>query len=143
MLRNTLRPILLALCLSAFAGRASADTGVNLTIEGVRNANGSIIILVFDDAAAFERLNYRNAVALAEIDAAPGNVGHTFDQLTDGPYAIFLFHDENGDDDLNIEGGRFLEGVGASGAPNRGDNPDFPQASFLPGDITIQLHYDE
>ena len=40
----------------AFAG------GLNLTIDGVRNANGSIIVLVFDKKRAFEQLKWRNAV---------------------------------------------------------------------------------
>ena len=57
------------------------------------------------------------------------------------PYAIFVFHDESGDIDLNISGTRLLEGVGASGGPNRDDDPDFAKAPVGPG--YVRLHYYE
>ncbi len=143
MLRNTLRLAVLTFFIGVLTEPARADPGVNMIVEGVRNTNGKIVVLVFDNAAAFESLNYRNAVDIAEINADPGSVSYQFDQLTKGPYAIFVFHDENGDDDLNIRDGRLLEGVGATGTSNRDDEPNFAQASVAPGSVTIRLHYDQ
>ncbi len=121
----------------AFAG------GLNLTVDGVRNANGSVIVLVFDDKRAFERLKWRKAVHYADIPARVGNVSRSFPELTAGPYAIIAFHDENGDEDLNYNSERFLEGIGASGATEETPEPTFAEASVLPGDVTVRIYYDE
>ncbi|GLQ27958.1 DUF2141 domain-containing protein [Sulfitobacter pacificus] len=143
MLRNSLQLAVLSLCIGTFADRASAESGINLIVEGVRNEHRNILVLVFDNAAGFETLNYETVVDIAEIKAQSGSVRYTFGQLNEGPYAIFLFHDENGDDDLNTKGGRLLEGIGATGAPNRNDEPDFMGASVMPGNVTVRLHYDQ
>lgn len=115
--------------------------GIQLTIEGVRNNAGNVLVLVFDNAKDYEALNYWNAVGYAEISAQTGIVRHNFSALNEGPYAVFLFHDENGDEDLNTRGNHLLEGVGGSGAPNREDDPNFSQASVLPGKVTVGVHY--
>jgi len=132
------------LCIAIPAAATPAlSQGLTLTVDGVRNDNGAVLVLIFDQEAAFERLQYRKAVAFAEVPARAGQVVHTFPDLNTGPYAIFLFHDENGDEDLNYSGDYLLEGVGASGAPNPEDNPSFAQASVIPGNITVCIHYEE
>ena len=117
--------------------------GLNLTVDGVRNANGSVIVLVFDEKRAFERLSWRKAVEYADIPAHIGSLSHAFPDLKAGPYAIFVFHDENGDQDINYNDERFLEGVGASGATTEIPEPTFAQASVMPGDVTVRIFYDE
>ena len=117
--------------------------GLNLTVDGVRNSNGSVIVLVFDKERAFERLNWRKAVQYADIPARVGGVSRSFPDLTDGPYAIFVFHDENGDQEVNYNDERFLEGVGASGAGESTHEPTFAQAAVMPGDVTVHMYYDE
>lgn len=138
---HLLRSALLAAAL--FAGTNARAEGVTLTIENVRSAQGTIIVLVFDDASAFDRLDDRYAVDYADIPAQPGQVEVTFPSLSAGPYALFLFHDENRDQDLNYVGNRLLEGVGASGAPNPEDIPSFAEAAVFPGSATVILHYDQ
>lgn len=117
--------------------------GLNLTVDGVRNTNGSVIVLVFDKERAFERLSWRKAVQYADIPAQAGSLTHNFADLTAGPYAIFVFHDENGDEDLNYNNERLLEGVGASGATTQTSEPTFAEASVMPGDVTVRIFYDE
>ena len=117
--------------------------GITLTVDGLRNARGNVLIMVFDQARAFNQLQLENAVGYAEIPARKGRVTHHFAALNAGPYAIFLFHDENGDEDLNHQGNSLLEGLGASGAPNPDDNPVFSQAAFPPGPVTVKIHYDQ
>jgi len=125
-------------------GAASAQAeGLTLTIEDVRNNAGTVVVLVFDDASAFDQWDYTRAVDYADIPAQAGAISHSFPNLTAEPYAIFLFHDENGDWDVTYRGDRLLEGVGASGAPNAEDMPDFAAASVGPGAVTVRLHYDE
>ncbi len=116
--------------------------GLNLTVDGVRNASGTIMVLVFDDAAAFEQLDWQNAIGYADIPARMESVSHSFSNLTGGPYAIFLFHDENGDQDLNVSGERLLEGIGASGADTATSEPSFAEAAVAPGDVAVRIFYD-
>ncbi len=117
--------------------------GVTLTVDGLRNDQGTVLVAVFDTARAFDRLQFAKAVDLAAIPARTGTVTHHFPALTAGPYAIFLFHDENDDQDLNHTGDTLLEGVGASGAPNPDDDPDFADAAFAPGPVRVVVHYDQ
>lgn len=134
--------LVLAFCAATLSQAALAD-GVTLTVEGLRNNRGNVLVAVFDQARAFDGLRFEKAVDYAEIPARKGQVTHTFPRLTSGPYAIFLFHDENGDEDINYQGNTLLEGIGASGAPNREDDPSFAQAAFPPGPVRVRVHYDQ
>lgn len=131
------------LATTLLAGTNASAEGLTLTIENVRSDRGSIIVLVFDDSRDFDRLDYMRAVDYADVPARPGQVDVSFPRLADGPYAVFLFHDENGDQDLNYSGERLLEGAGATGAPNPDDLPSFEEASVFPGNATVILHYQE
>ncbi|WP_371225389.1 DUF2141 domain-containing protein [Roseovarius sp. 2305UL8-3] len=135
------------LCLTTFTAIGLATPtvaeGLRIAVDGVRNGNGNVLILVFDNADAFESLNVWKAVEYAAVPARLGQIRHQFDQLQKGPYAVFLFHDENNDEDLNTNDTRLLEGIGASGAPNRDDEPDFAAASVWPGDVALRIHYDQ
>lgn len=117
--------------------------GITLTVEGVRNDRGALYVFVFDKASAFDSLNVWRSKAYAKQAAQTGSMQVTFPKCTEGPYAVFLFHDQNDDNDLNAKGDRLLEGVGASGAPNPEDEPSFAEASIWPGDTTIRIHYDQ
>ncbi|MEM1164293.1 MAG: DUF2141 domain-containing protein [Pseudomonadota bacterium] len=131
------------LAATLLAGTPASAGGLTLTIENVRSDRGSIIVLVFDNARDFNRLNYLRAIDYADVPARLGQVEVAFPSLANGPYAVFLFHDENGDQDLNYRGERLLEGAGATGAPNPDDLPSFEEASVLPGSATVILHYDQ
>ena len=133
---------LTALALIAAAAPAAA-AGLDLTVEGVRNANGSVLVLVFDDARGFEELDWSRAIQFAEIPAQPGRVSWRFPDLTSGPYAIFVLHDENGDEDLNYRGNQLLEGIGSTGVTSATPYPDFAQAAIRPGTVTVRLYYDQ
>jgi uncharacterized protein (DUF2141 family) len=131
----------IAICAATLPQAVHAE-GVNLTVEGLRNGRGNVLVAVFDQPRAFDQLNFETAVGFAEIPAQKGQVMHQFPTLTSGPYAIFLFHDENGNEHIDHEANTLLEGIGASGAPNPEDEPGFAQASFLPGPVRIRVHYD-
>ena len=75
------------------------------------------------------------------MQATTGTMNVPFEKLTDGPYAIALFHDENEDYDLNLENGQPIEGYGTSGARGMYDDPGFQQALVKPGDVTVQMYY--
>lgn len=125
---------------SLIAGKVSAQ-GVTLTVDNVRNDSGQIIVLVFDDAEASDFLAHEWTVGYAAVPAQPSGVSHSSFNLTSGPYAIFVFHDENADWDVNSDGKLLLEGVAANGAPGAEDMPDFHAASIWPGPVSFTLHY--
>lgn len=116
--------------------------GLQLTIEGIRNGDGNILIAVFSGAKAYETLDFWQAEAFAAVPARPGKAAHAFPELSSGPYAVVLFHDEDGDEDLNYDANQLLEGIGVSGARGPEDEPGFAQASVLPGNVTIRVFYD-
>lgn len=134
--------IAFAVAATAIATPAVAG-GLNLTIDGIRSAKGSVLALVFDDATAFDQLDWYSAVQYADIPAQAGRVSHRFPDLEGGPFAVFVFHDENGDQDLNISGKRVLEGIGATGATTSTPYPTFSQAAVTPGDVTVHIYYDQ
>ncbi len=101
------------------------------------------MILVFDDARAFDSLDVWSAIDYAQIPSRKGSVSHEFAGLNAGPYAVLLFHDENKDEDLNMTATQLLEGLGSTGAPSRQDEPDFKAASVWPGDVYVRIHYDQ
>ena len=140
MMRNLMRPAVLAAAMAmtspAFAG------GLNVTVDGVRNNKGSVVVLVFDSEDAYNRLDWQNAVQYAELPSRTGRLSHAFPDLTQGPYAVLVFHDENGDQDLNFRGNRVLEGVGASGSATSTWSPTFAQAAVEPGNVTVRIFYD-
>ncbi len=119
----------------------AAAEGIDLTVSGVRSDVGQALVAVFDSAQAFDRLDFEKVAGFAALPAQRGSLAHHFTGLNAGPYAIFLFHDENSDEDLNVRGWTLLEGIGASGADAPGDEPSFAEAAFAPGPVTVKLHY--
>ena len=114
---------------------------LTLTIEGIRNDTGKVIALVFDQKEAFEAYDIEKTVGFQEVKAQLGNSEMPFESLASGPYAVVLFHDENGDYDLNMENGLPLEGYGTTGSKGIYDDPGFDQALVSPGTVTVQMYY--
>lgn len=117
--------------------------GINLTVDNIRNRSGNIVVIVFDEESAFENLEFKNAVAFAELPASVGRLTHNFPELDTGPYAVFLFHDENADEDINFSDTRLLEGVGATGVSKLESDPNFLQSSVYPGPVNVHIFYEK
>ncbi|WP_170406436.1 DUF2141 domain-containing protein [Ruegeria arenilitoris] len=132
-----------AFAVMALLATPAAADGLNVTVDGIRNAKGNIVILVFDDARAFDSLDVWSAIGYAQIPSRKGSVSHAFANLNAGPYAVLLFHDGNKDENLNMTATKLLEGLGSTGAPNPEDEPDFKAASVWPGDVRVRIHYDQ
>ncbi len=115
--------------------------GLSVAVQGLRSNDGQLIVLVYDDEEAWNSFDMEGLVgyrALAPADAA--QVAH-FPELTEGPYAVALHHDINGNGDFDMSGEVPLEGYGLSGATGPADEPSFKRASVAPGHVAIQLHY--
>jgi uncharacterized protein (DUF2141 family) len=115
--------------------------GLTLNINRVRNGKGMVIVLVYDDAAAFAAGDTMRAAGVAEVEAESGTVHAEFSDLTIGPTAVFVFHDENGDSDFAMTAGYPGEGFGYSKSAGAFGTPEFDTAAVAPGTIEIRMHY--
>lgn len=114
---------------------------LEVTVTGARNTNGRIIVLVFDDATAYDAYDYENAVGYAELAAGTAPMTHTFSDLSADAHAVVLFHDENENYDLDLVDGYPVEGYGTSNAKSAYDELSFQQAVVEPGAVRVEIHY--
>lgn len=134
--------------LAATTTSARADLKGNLTIEvaGLQNHRGLLCLKVFSGTKGFPNSN-DSAVKRQcfKITASPMTV--TFTDLNMGGYAVAVFHDANGDRQLNRNSlGMPIEGYGFSRNPTtRTGPPQFSDAVFMLAgsstSITIRMHY--
>ena len=111
-----------------------ANARLELEITGVRSAQGTIKVAIFDNAEDYETM--RNPVASVSLTAVAGTVTGTIAGLPAGSYAMSVFHDENSNDALDT--GRLgipVEGYGFSnGASGRFGKPKFEKIAVEIGD---------
>jgi uncharacterized protein (DUF2141 family) len=98
MIRTTLLAAAALLCAS---GQAHADPAAKLaghtltvTIEGVRSAEGNLMVALLKADPAAGKATQASAAMVA---AKAGAVSITFNGLADGDYAVQMFHDEDRD----------------------------------------------
>ncbi|WP_109356663.1 DUF2141 domain-containing protein [Sphingorhabdus sp. EL138] len=121
--------------------QARSGKTMQVSINGIRNNRGKIYIALFDNADAFNSHDYDRAVGFVELPAKEGSLNVNFPDLAGKPYAMSVFHDENGNQNFDLSGGYPSEGYGTSHAKSAYDEPKFHQASLKPGSIGIRLHY--
>lgn len=114
---------------------------LSVTVTGIRSASGRVYAIAFDNEQAYEAYDYWNAAGFAVSPAAPGELSFAFDDLAEGPYAVSVFHDENGNDDFDVIEGIPEEGYGTSGDAGPLDYASFDEAAVPPGEVTIRMHY--
>lgn len=134
--------LVLVVCVCSTVGAASqSDKGsVEVTVEGMRKSTGRVYIALQNSAKIFAS---RDHYYLREsIDIGRGERVYTFNDIAPGRYAVALFHDENGNDDIDYN---FLgipkEGFGFSNnAMGVLSMPSFDKASFevKQGEVTRQ-----
>lgn len=126
---------------TALAPQILFPNGVSATFQNVRNARGNVVVMVFADREAFKSYDVTKAVGYAEIPAYPGDVTAVFPHLSDGPYAIAGFHDEDENQDLNMDGDWPTEGYATNGALDAYDLPTFRRAALRKSKVSIVMHY--
>jgi uncharacterized protein (DUF2141 family) len=145
------------------AGQANAQLAGALTIEvdGLNSQDGNVCFKVFSGSTGFPNSNenaiQRTCVAIApspsessaessaepSADAAVAPFTYTFENLPFNTYAVAIYHDRNGDEQLNRNGfGMPTEGYGFSNdAPVNLGPPRYGDAAFLLAgtNTTIQI----
>ncbi|WP_415715938.1 DUF2141 domain-containing protein [Roseibium sp.] len=116
-------------------------TGLEVTVEGVRNGNGQVIVMVMDNRDALKTYDYQAAVGYLEVPASTGRVLATFPDLTSGPFAVVAIHDENGNRDLDMKNQIPTEGYMVSGARDAYDEPPFSRAASDQPRQTVRMFY--
>lgn len=111
--------------------QAEEESRLSLRVEGTRNGKGRVLCLLFAKPDGFPMDSKR---ALASTDAAikDGVAVCEFRNVPPGQYAICGFHDENGNEELDIGAlGIPKEGLVASrNAPMSFGPPKFKDAVF-------------
>jgi uncharacterized protein (DUF2141 family) len=94
---------LLALSTLAIAPLAAAQQAakVTVTVKNVANASGTIRGSLCPDPNVFAKTTCSNAVD-ASAPAAAGAVELNFAGVTPGIYGLAVFHDEDGDGQINV-----------------------------------------
>ncbi len=114
-------------------GEAS-DAGLVVTLHGVRDDNGQIVVMAFDNAAAFDALDYESAAGYIALPASTSPQRVDFPDLNRNYYAIVAFHDENNDFVLNTDENWIpQEGYAISGLNDLMEAPVFEYSLISPG----------
>jgi uncharacterized protein (DUF2141 family) len=109
--KDFLMRTVLTVVLILFASTVKASE-LRITVEGIRSPNGTILIGLYDSLESFTRaiklsdkdgfLNDPNRFAAVALKAnAAMKSAVVLTNLDSGPYAIILFHDENGNGKLD------------------------------------------
>lgn len=131
-----------------FACNAEAQFKGNLVVDvnGLKDKNGLLCIKVFNGSQGFPNSNDRAIKRdCAKITETP--MRFVYRGLTAGNYAVAVYHDSNGDRNLNRNGaGMPTEGYGFSNNPVvKTSAPKYGQAVFLLAGtntrVAVQMKY--
>ena len=121
--------ILASLALAAFAAPVASAASLKLTIANVETGDGTLMIAVFDGQDSWTG---DTAAMGVTADPETGRVSVTLDGLSPGEIGLKLFHDTDGDGDLDTGNlGIPSEPYGFSNdAPVRFGPPSWDKAKF-------------
>lgn len=112
---------------------AATPSALDLSITGLRNAKGNVLICLTANANAFPDCSKDAAAHKMIVPAAKAANVH-FGDLAPGTYAVSLIHDENGNGKLDTAMMMPREGFGFSRNPAiRFGPPKFAAAQFSIG----------
>ena len=126
MLKNLVFAVIAA-GLATWAHASAAD--LTITVSAIEEERGAIMLAIYDAAEAYN--GGGPAMKGARIDVTGNEVSITFDDLPPGRYAIKLYHDANGNGELDTNMmGLPTEAYGFSGEGGSMGPPPFEKAAF-------------
>lgn len=140
------------LALALDAGAAPEESGegerasFRIQIEGARSDGGAILCSLFESAEGFPRQRDK-ARARTQSALRKGSATCEFKDLPPGTYAVAVFHDENGNGQLDLGVlGIPKEGLGYTNVPpKRAPPPPFERAAMKLGsgvtEVNVSLQY--
>lgn len=116
------------------------NTLLSVRIAGFDSISGYVRLVVFDSEYGFPR-DTEQSVYQASEPVTSDTVLFTIDSLEPGTYAITVYHDEDGDGELDMKFyGPPSEKVGTSNdARGRMGPPGFEDASFVLGSEPLEM----
>jgi uncharacterized protein (DUF2141 family) len=156
-MRSKFTIVLLAVLVSVVPEVAKAQLTGSLTVEvqGLQSQAGNVCFKLFNGSQGFPNNNdsavRRTCVAIVENLPEPPDApfSHTFIDLPAGTYAVAIYHDSNGDEQLNrgtfgipTEGYGFSNDAPATNAPARYEDAVFLLAGSRTT-VPIRMRYGE
>lgn len=129
-----MRTLLCALLISPFL--SFSQNKLNIEVSGVPNSNGNIRVAIYNTSEAF--LSHDKVFKSDSVVAKEGITQLSIDDIPDGEYAIALYHDVNGNDELDTNWlGIPKEAVGFSNARMKTFGPPkFRECAFKAQPVT-------
>jgi uncharacterized protein (DUF2141 family) len=143
-----MKRILFSIVFIAAMQTVAAQTGqkMTITISGLREAAGQVMVFVYNNAEDFPTKRDR-AFRTKKVPVTGSSMEVTFDGVPDGTYGVAVYHDENMNDKMDRSWyGMPKEGYGASNdAKGSFGPPKFDDAKFTftaaTKSIPIIIHY--
>ena len=130
--------------IAALAFNAVHAAELTITVTDIKEVQGTIMLAMYDSAAGFDE-GASAPVYASGIPVEGDSVTVTVPDLAAGQYAIKLYHDANGNGEMDSNVlGLPIEGYGFSGDGGRFGPPSFADAAFAVADdadnaVTITL----
>lgn len=147
MWRNKWEWIKVIACLPLMAHTIKYDAGLSVTVTGLRNNKGYVLVSLFSSSAGFPD-KPEKAVRRAKITISNKTSVCSFSGLPAGTYAVAILHDENGDQKMNTnffgipkEGYGFSNNVMGSLGPPSYRKASFSYAEGAAQNISIKIRY--
>ena len=130
-----------AAALLAAAATPALAASLDVEIDGLASAEGTVMVALYASADRFMKVPFRTRA----LEPQPGGSTLRFDDLPPGDYAIAAFHDlnRNGRLDTSVFGIP-TEPFGFSGIAARRGPPEWPQARFAVtvSDVRVRIKLD-
>jgi len=109
----------------------SQNSFIKVRVIGIEEIRGNISIGLFNDSEGFPKRDENSIGIMLEI--TDSLVEHTFDHLSDGEYALAIYHDENsnGELDKNFLGIPSEDYVFSNYATGSFGPPSFEDSKFM------------
>lgn len=138
-------PILaLAALTVSVAATASADSRLEVSVSGLRNDKGNVLICMTANPRAFPDCS-KDPAAMKRVVKASAAASIDFSSVSPGTYALSLIHDENGNGKLDTALAIPREGFGFSRNPKISFGPPkFHAAAFAingSGSQSVRMKY--
>lgn len=134
----------LAAMIAALTGPAVAGE-MQVTVQSIAHDKGGVRIAIYSGAETFRKED--RAVLVRTLPAKPGEAVETIAGLAAGRYAVIVYHDENGNGEMDRWLGMIpTEGYGLSNNPDVSGPPRFEECAFdvsdsAPTRTEIRLRY--
>jgi uncharacterized protein (DUF2141 family) len=133
MAMRVIRALALLILASALvAGTAAAGEPSDLAVRmhGMRNSKGQVLCALFNGPKGFP--DSKGAIQGGKAKVVDGKATCSFKKLDPGVYAVAVFHDEDGDSEMDTVLGIPTEGFGFSNnaRPGMFGPPSFKEAAF-------------